>query len=133
MPFDRRIGAADALTKRHVSLRRAHSIITRLAEGERVAVMVPVVENVETFERDLLAADVVPTRRQAPEKVDVRAIRDRLGLTQEEFAARFALDPASVRNWEQGRTRPEAPIRSYLRVIDKHGEVVEEMLSEVAR
>ena len=38
-----------------------------------------------------------------PEVVDVKAIRQRLGLSQEAFALRFGFSPASVRDWEQHR------------------------------
>jgi putative transcriptional regulator len=42
---------------------------------------------------------------------DVAAIRKRLGLSQERFARRFGLSPATVRDWEQGRRQPDAPAR----------------------
>jgi putative transcriptional regulator len=64
---------------------------------------------------------------QVPE-VDVQRIRQRLGLGQNEFAAKFGVSTASVRNWEQHRRRPEASARILLAVIDRHPEVVEEVL-----
>src|ERR1039458_10474678 len=39
--------------------------------------------------------------------VDVRSVRRKLGLSQTQFAARFGFTPATVKNWEQGRTRSE--------------------------
>jgi putative transcriptional regulator len=60
--------------------------------------------------------------------VDVRAVREGLGLTQLEFAARFGLDPDAVQNWEQGRTRPDRNARILLRVIATAPEAVEEAL-----
>lgn len=56
--------------------------------------------------------------------VDVRAIRMRMSMTQEQFAECFGLSVASLRNWEQGTRRPEQPIALYLRVIDKFPEQV---------
>ena len=38
-----------------------------------------------------------------PEPVDVKAIRERVGLSQAKFAARFGFALDAVRNWEQGR------------------------------
>jgi putative transcriptional regulator len=61
-------------------------------------------------------------------KVDVRQIREKLQLSQNEFAARFGFAPASIRNWEQGRRRPEGPARVLLAVIDRHPELVEDVL-----
>jgi putative transcriptional regulator len=60
--------------------------------------------------------------------IDVRATRKGLGLTQSEFAARFGFHPATLRNWEQGRTRPDGPARVLLAVIARHPEAVEDAL-----
>jgi putative transcriptional regulator len=48
--------------------------------------------------------------------VDVRAIRRRLGKSQPEFAAMIGVSVATLRNWEQGRRRPEGPARALLKV-----------------
>jgi putative transcriptional regulator len=60
--------------------------------------------------------------------VDVQLLRQNMRLSQDEFAAKFGFTPASVRNWEQGRRRPEGPARVLLAVIARHPEVVEEAL-----
>src|SRR5437763_15485049 len=52
--------------------------------------------------------------------IDVRAVRRRLGLSQSEFAARFGFQPATLRDWEQGRTRPDGTARVLLPVIARH-------------
>lgn len=64
---------------------------------------------------------------QVPE-VDVRKVRTKTGLSQSEFATKFGLPPATLRNWEQGRSRPDAPTRVLLAVIAKHPEAVEDVL-----
>ena len=38
--------------------------------------------------------------------VDVRQLRQRMGLSQSQFATRFGLPPGTLRNWEQGRSEP---------------------------
>jgi len=63
-----------------------------------------------------------------PERVDVRAIRQKLGLTQQEFAARFGFTVKSIRNWEQEGRQPEGAARAYLLVIDRVPKVVEKAL-----
>jgi putative transcriptional regulator len=65
-----------------------------------------------------------------PEKVNVAAIRKRLGLTQEVFAVCFGFSIKNVRNWEQGTRQPEGPARAYLTVIDRRPEAVREALSQ---
>jgi putative transcriptional regulator len=57
----------------------------------------------------------------------VRAIRRKLKLSQTQFAMRFGFAPATLRNWEQGRTKPEGPARVLLAVIAKHPEAVEDV------
>jgi putative transcriptional regulator len=47
----------------------------------------------------------------------VRALRERLNLTQEEFAARFHLPLGTVRDWEQGAHRPDKAAQVLLTVI----------------
>jgi putative transcriptional regulator len=64
--------------------------------------------------------------------VDVRALRRRLGLSQTEFAAKFGFQAATVRNWEQNRTRPDGPARVLLAVIAHHPEVVEDALKRAS-
>src|SRR5215472_8762882 len=41
--------------------------------------------------------------------VNPKRLRERLGLTQEEFAARYHIPVGTLRDWEQGRKRPDAP------------------------
>lgn len=64
--------------------------------------------------------------------VDVQHVRRQMHLSQDEFAAKFGFAAASVRNWEQGRRQPEGPARVLLAVIERHPEVVEDVL-ETAR
>ncbi len=64
-----------------------------------------------------------------PERVDVKAVRKRLGLSQAAFAARFGFSVGTLRDWEQERRRPEGPARALLTVIDREPEAVERALS----
>jgi putative transcriptional regulator len=73
-------------------------------------------------------ADVSKYRVHIPQRVDVRAIRTRLRMTQEEFAARFGFSINTVRHWEQGKRQPEGPARAYLLVIDRAPKAVQKAL-----
>jgi putative transcriptional regulator len=46
--------------------------------------------------------------------VDVKATRQRLGLSQAAFAAKFGFQAATLRSWEQGRTYPDGAARVLL-------------------
>ena len=59
--------------------------------------------------------DVEPTRF---------ALRRALGLSQEEFSARYHIPLETVRDWEQGRCEPDQPARAYLTVIARDPEGV---------
>lgn len=60
--------------------------------------------------------------------VDVKATRQKLGLSQRAFAAKFGFQAATLRNWEQGRTYPDGPARVLMAVIAKHPEAVVDSL-----
>ncbi len=63
-----------------------------------------------------------------PPLPDVRRIRERLGLTQAEFAKRFGLSQRTLEQWEQGRAVPDRPARILLAVIERHPRFVERVV-----
>jgi putative transcriptional regulator len=60
----------------------------------------------------------------------VKTLRRALGLTQEEFAARYHVPLGTLRDWEQGRTEPDQPARAYLTVIAHDPEGVRRALEK---
>jgi putative transcriptional regulator len=73
-------------------------------------------------------ADVSLYKVHIPAEIDVRAIRGRLGLTQQQFAVRFGFNINTLRHWEQRRRVPEGPTRAYLLVIDREPKAVQKAL-----
>jgi len=67
-------------------------------------------------------------RVHVPAIIDVRAIRTKLGMTQEEFAGRFGFSVNTLRHWEQGKRQPEGPTRAYLLVIERAPKAVQKAL-----
>lgn len=59
-----------------------------------------------------------------PDRIDVVAIRKKIGLTQADFAARFGFSLQTLRQWEQGVRQPEGPARAYLTVIARNPKAV---------
>jgi putative transcriptional regulator len=57
-------------------------------------------------------------------------LRDRLGLSQAEFAKQFALNLRTLQDWEQGRRQPEDVARAYLRVIERNPDAVRAALKD---
>ncbi len=63
-----------------------------------------------------------------PGPVDVRKVRRKLGMSQGQFAAQFGINPATLRNWEQGRRQPEGPARVLLNIIEREPDAVQRAL-----
>jgi putative transcriptional regulator len=63
-----------------------------------------------------------------PDRIDVKAIRAGLDMTQESFASRFGFSVNTLRHWEQGSRQPEGPTRAYLLVIEREPKAVQKAL-----
>lgn len=59
-----------------------------------------------------------------------REIRQRLHLTQVQFAARFHVALGTLRDWEQGVRTPDSTARAFLRVIDRNPQAVLDALDQ---
>jgi putative transcriptional regulator len=67
-------------------------------------------------------------RMHIPEKIDVYAIRRKVGLSQVDFSSRIGVSPGTLRNWEQGRRTPDGPARVLLTLLSRNPRIVEETL-----
>jgi putative transcriptional regulator len=72
----------------------------------------------------ILRGEREPARSFRLEEPDVRSVRERFGLSQPRFAALMGISVGTLRNWEQGRRKPEGTARVLLRVVAKHPEAV---------
>jgi len=84
--------------------------------------------DVEAF----LAGEQEGFKAHVPQEVDVRAIRNRLGMTQAKFSDTFGFSLDAIKHWEGGRRTPEAPARTLLTVIDKNPAAVLTALNPTA-
>jgi putative transcriptional regulator len=84
----------------------------------------PAVEEPGTVISELNAAGIAAALAEPRPAPDVRRLRKRLGLTREQFAARYGLDIETLRNWEAGRREPDRTARSYLIAISNDPERV---------
>ena len=92
--------------------------------------------------------DITPQRRQqsaapiadeegmSPEQLSLlkpvarsKTMRRAMGLTQEEFSERYRIPLGTLRDWEQGRSEPDATSRAYLKVIAANPEMVRQTLA----
>ena len=63
-------------------------------------------------------------REYRPQNVDVAVVRERLGMTQLQFAARFGVSVATLRHWERGDRQPQGPALVLLNLIDRDPKAV---------
>jgi DNA-binding transcriptional regulator YiaG len=69
-------------------------------------------------------------RVKAVQKIDVKAIRIRLHLSQDAFAHYFGVSSRTIQEWEQHRREPTATARNFLKVIEKEPKAVLRALTE---
>ena len=105
--------------------------LTRLPSGERVGV--------RRMAKGKVAASLDPENPPLTEKrlsklkrvPQVKVLRRALGLTQEQFSERYQIPLGTLRDWEQGRSRPDRPARAYLKVIARDPGAVTRALQAV--
>jgi putative transcriptional regulator len=69
------------------------------------------------------------SRRFEFKPIDIKRVRRKLGMSQSEFAMIMGVPLPTLRNWEQGRRKPEGPARALLKVVSKDPEAVIKALS----
>jgi putative transcriptional regulator len=66
--------------------------------------------------------------RYVPPKVDLRALREKLGFSQAEFARRYLLSVRTVQQWEQTQREPSDAARAFLYAISRDPQGIERAL-----
>jgi putative transcriptional regulator len=69
-----------------------------------------------------------PSRKFSYSVPDVKAIRGKLRISQNEFAHLIGVSANTIQNWEQGRRKPEGPAITLLRITEKNPKAVLEAL-----
>lgn len=90
------------MNKAYASIRRGLQQAVRHRQGKRVAGL----------------------RLHIPPQVDVKSVREKTGLTQEQFAATFAISLGALRHWERGDRKPRGTALVLLNVIAKEPQAV---------
>lgn len=81
----------------------------------------------------ILRGEWEPSREFAVEGPDIKRIRAQYQLSQSQFAALLGISVGTLRNWEQGRRRPEGPARVLLQVASRHPEAVWDVVRPLAQ
>jgi len=72
--------------------------------------------------RDISKKQLNPSRIVKVEIRDISTPRSKINVSQQEFADLLQISPATLRNWEQGRTVPEGPAQVLLQIADESPE-----------
>ena len=67
-----------------------------------------------------------------PQNINVKAIRRKLQMSQQEFSDSFGFSIHSIRNWEQGKRHPRGTARVLLTVIERNPQAVQHALADTA-
>jgi putative transcriptional regulator len=102
----------------------------KVAEKSLGARMIEGMEEAVAFMRG--DADPSTYRVHIPATIDTRTIRKKLKLTQQQFAARYHIPVATLRDWEQGRRVPDAPARALIAAIREEPDAVRRALKRAA-
>ena len=62
--------------------------------------------------------------------VDIKSVRAKTKLSQQAFAKTYGIEVAALRDWEQGRRRPDRAAQTLLSIIDKAPNVVADLISK---
>lgn len=79
--------------------------------------------------------EVIKLRQEAPHSsqqqsdLDVKEVREQLGMTQEQFSESFGVSMGTLQQWEQGRRKPNGPALLLLKLIQAKPELVADVIA----
>lgn len=76
----------------------------------------------------IMKSKAKPDRSFQFEELEVKAIREKLGMSQAQFAALMGISKRTLENWEQGKRHPTGSAKALLTVVAKKPEAVLEAL-----
>ena len=77
---------------------------------------------------DIKAGKRKPSRSFIYKTPDVKAIRKKLNVSQNDFALMIGISKSTLQNWEQGRREPDGPAKALLHIAEKNPRAVIEAL-----
>jgi DNA-binding transcriptional regulator YiaG len=124
------VTAALTLANRGVPLLKAKRAVEEMARNGVAVLELPKVEDRRAVLAEFAAAGIHANPR-AEGVVNVKALRERLGLTQEQFSLRFGIDIDTLQNWERRRRVPDLAAQRFLRVIERAPEAAARAQEEI--
>jgi putative transcriptional regulator len=108
--------------------RKRKRVTMALTKTKKMSDLVRAVQEMAAYHRGEIS---LKTRTlHVPTDIDVASIRKNFGFTQKQFADHYGFKLSALKEWEQGRRRPERSARILLKVIALAPKVVERVLTE---
>jgi DNA-binding transcriptional regulator YiaG len=130
------IAATLALVKRGTTMLKAKRAVEKALEADGAVIELPMVEDQKTLRNDLEAAGVTVTFRSAADRdlkeqfsVRLKELRNRLHMSQEEFAQDYNLDKKTLQGWERGKV-PDRGNRLLIQMIEKDPSTTKRLVNE---
>jgi len=87
-------------------------------------------EHFEKLVASIKEAGEIKAGRKAPNRVyeikppEIKTVREKLKVSQNEFALMIGVSVRTLQNWEQGRRKPEGPAKALLRIASRNPSAV---------
>jgi putative transcriptional regulator len=87
-------------------------------------------EHFEKLVASIKEAGEIKAGRKAPSRIyeinppEIKNVREKLNVSQNEFALMIGVSVRTLQNWEQGRRKPEGPAKALLRIASKNPSAV---------
>ena len=69
---------------------------------------------------EIKAGRIAPSRVFKIDPVEIKSVREKLNVSQNDFALMIGVSVRTLQNWEQGRRQPEGPAKALLRVASRN-------------
>ncbi len=127
------IAATRILASCGVSLLKAKRTIEAVIENGRADLVLPKVEAVDILKTMLIDTGIDPRITTPSPDVDVKALRELLCMSQEQFSVAYGMEIRTIQNYEAGTRKPDATAISYLTLIQSFPEQMREALADAVR
>lgn len=128
--LDQPISVVERLRAAGLTLRSAYTAISRLTEAGLAVCEINTGADIPALAADLATMNVHTNRRRRLDPGLVSHVRARHGLSQREFSALLGIDIDTLRNWEQGRNKPDQAVLNLIRAFDEAPEAIEHAVLE---
>lgn len=110
-----------------ISLLKAKRAVEAVLAGGEVPLILPKVPAADELMQGLREAGLAAHLATPPQSFSVKALRQRLKLTQEQFAVIYGIDLRTLQNYESGARKPDRTAIGYFKLIERAPEEIKRL------